>query len=189
MIGRVTGTIVHKEGNFAIVETHGIGYKIFSTREMLDAVSKTKEPSIFWTYTAVRDDAIDLYGFRDLEELKFFELLLSVSGIGPRSALSILNAVSVDNLRSAIASGDSAHLTKTANIGAKKAEKIVLELRDKFDMVDVGAGMHTQSTDAIDALQALGYSRREAQEALRRISPEIATTEQRITEALKVLGK
>lgn len=190
MIGNITGNVVHKESGLAIIDVHGVGYKIFASAETIESIAKKKDaPVTLWTYLAVRENALDLYGFLDKESLEFFELLLSVSGIGPRSALAILNIAPVRTLRSAIASGDASHLTKTTGIGTKKAEKIILELRDKIDVSDSEVGAHKEASDAIEALQALGYSRREAQDALKKVPQVFSSTEAKIKEALKLLGK
>ena len=181
---------MHKESGFAIIDVHGVGYKVFSSAETLSRVATKKNVSVtLWTHLAVRDDALDLYGFCEKEELEFFELLLSVSGIGPKSAITILNVASVRSIKSAIASGDATHLTKTTGIGTKKAEKIILELRDKLDVLDSDIGEQKEITDASEALQALGYSRREAQDALRKVPRLITSTEAKIKEALKLLGR
>lgn len=190
MIGKISGTIAHRGKDYLIIDAGGVGYKVFATRETIAAVGKQSGgPASVWTHLAVREESLDLYGFPDEESLQAFELLLSVSGIGPKSALAILNVASLSVLRSAIASGDASHLTKTTGIGTKKAEKIVLELKDKFIVSDSDIGVHREAEDVVDALTGLGYSRREAQEVLKKIPEVFASTEAKIREALKILGK
>lgn len=175
-----------------MLETGGIGYKIFSTSEtILIAKKKVGEILNFWTHLAVREDALDLYGFTEKEELDFFTLLISVSGIGPKTALGVLSLSPVKNLRRAIGSGDPTHLTKVSGIGKKIADKIVLELRDKIDFLEGDADESDMrgESDALEALKALGYNEREAREALKKLPASSAGTSDRIKQALKVLGK
>lgn len=190
MIGRISGTIIHRGKGELVVEASGVGFLIYVKQATLDEIAKSKETSVaLWTHHAVRENSAELYGFLHRETLEFFELLIQVSGIGPKSALAILNVAPVPALKSAIASGDATHLTKTTGIGTKKAEKIILELRDKVDSLDSEPAGHNEISDAIDALQALGYTRREAQDALRKVPHAITSTEAKIKEALKLLGK
>ncbi len=142
------------------------------------------------TYLAVRENALDLYGFLSEEELTMFTLLITLPGIGPRSALIILSQADVPLLRQAALGGDPAYLSKISGIGKKSAEKIVLGLREKLGAADLPAEEHPQAEyDAIDALIALGYSAREAREALQRVPPEHTDANSRIKGALKLLGK
>ncbi|OHA17981.1 MAG: Holliday junction DNA helicase RuvA [Candidatus Taylorbacteria bacterium RIFCSPHIGHO2_01_FULL_46_22b] len=189
MIGRIKGILVLAENGEAVIDVNGVGYIVRTTRETLQEISKNKQtPVTLWTYHVVREDSSDLYGFPDRETLRFFEALLSVSGIGPKSAINILNVAPVKSIQSAIVSGDPTHLTKTTGIGTKKAEKIILELRDKLDVLEGELDAHRETNDVIDALQALGYSRKEAQDALKKV-PSTGSAEIRIKEALKLLGK
>jgi Holliday junction DNA helicase RuvA len=134
----------------------------------------------------VREDALDLYGFLNREELEFFEMLINVSGIGPRSALAILGIASIETLRKAIGTGDTSYLTKISGIGRKTAEKIVIELRDKMGK-ELGGGSLQVELDALEALKSLGYSQNEARETLKKVSPN-TNTNTKIKEALKILG-
>jgi Holliday junction DNA helicase RuvA len=192
MIGFIEGTIKITTEKYVIVSTGGVGYKIFGTTELLSRLHSQKECALF-THLAVREDALDLYGFETESELSFFELLISVSGIGPRSALGILGIAAIETLEKAIATGDTGYLTKVSGIGRKTAEKIVLELRDKMHARSQnGNGSNVDlrgESDAVLALQSLGYSQTEAREALKNLPPEITGTNERIKEALKMLGK
>lgn len=193
MIGSVRGKITLKTDKFLVVDVGGVGYKLSVSPDTLSRLSALRQSSgqndtevSFWTHTHVREDALDLYGFLEMEELEFFEMLISVSGIGPRSALAILGIASIDTLRRAISTGDTAYLTKISGIGRKTAEKIVIELRDKMGEDKVGASLQDE-LDALEALKSLGYSQNEAREALKKVSPEL-TTNAKIKEALKILG-
>jgi len=161
-----------------------VGYKISVSPDTLSKVKK--EECFFFIHTHVREDAIDLYGFLGREELEFFEMLINVSGIGPKGALSILGIASLDTLRKAISTGDTTYLTKISGIGRKTAEKIVIELRDKMGEERSGTSLQGE-LDAMEALKSLGYSQNEIREALKKVSPE-ANTNTKIREALKILG-
>lgn len=191
MISRLTGQIVHFDPKFIVLDVNGVGYKVFTTVDILAKVEKEKSVTV-WTYLAVRENALDLYGFTTLIELNFFELLLTVSGIGPKTALGILNSASVGAIETAVQTGDSSHLTKVSGIGKKVAEKIVLELKDKIEKIshspEAKSAMKNDS-DALEALKSLGYNQYEAREALKELPKTIIKTNDMIREALKILGK
>ncbi len=186
MIGRLKGEIVETDPKYVILDVSGVGYKIFTNTSSL--LTKFGEETEFWTYLAVRENALDLYGFQNKEELKFFELLITVSGIGPKSALGILSVSNLNNLRQAISSGDVSILTKVSGIGRKNAEKIVVELKDKLDgEIYVTGSSASADIDALEALKSLGYSEREAREALKKVT-ESKDTGDKVKKALKLLS-
>jgi holliday junction DNA helicase RuvA len=191
MISRLTGTIVHTDLKYVVLDVAGVGYKVSISPDIFSKLDKKGELTL-WTYLAVREDALDLYGFLSLAELKFFELLITISGIGPKTAMGILNVASVHSLETAIQTGDTTHLTKVSGIGKKVAEKIVLELKDKV-IETSGSAEHQQlmknDADALEALKSLGYSPTEARDALKELPKTITKTNDKIKEALKVLGK
>lgn len=185
MIARIEGKILSKEARFAIVDVGGIGYKVFLSASV---VIKIKEGEVekFWTHLHVREDSMELYGFLEKDELKFFENLISISGIGPKSALGVLSLAPVDTLRRAISSGDTSYLTKISGIGKKTAEKIVLELKDKFAGEKGKFGIETEhDSDILDALISLGYTQKEAREMVQKIPQDIKGREGRLKEALR----
>lgn len=192
MISHLEGKILHTDERFVVIQTGGVGYKVFVPSETMNVLRNEKSGTVkVWTYLAVRENALDLYGFSEKEELDFFELLNTVSGIGPKTALGILSVTTIKNLRQAIGSGETSHLTKVSGIGKKNAEKIVLELRDKIDFLESekdSGGMREES-DAMEGLVALGYAEREAREVLKKLPKEITRPGERIKEALKILGK
>ena len=189
MIGYLEGEVKAVKLTFAIVSAGGVGYKVYSTKDGLFSL-KAGEKTALWTHLAVRDDALDLYGFANEESLKFFELLLTVSGIGPKSALSILDVASIEILRSAISTGRAEYLTKVSGIGRKTAEKIVLELREKVGAGDAGTSASLKGDiEALEALKALGYSGSEARDTLRKVPAEFNKANDRLREALKLLGR
>ena len=142
------------------------------------------------THLAVRENALDLYGFRTTEELEMFELLIELPGIGPKSALQIMSQADVPLLRKAALSGDAGYLSKISGIGKKSAEKIVTGLRDKLGASDIGMADYSQiDHDVIDALITLGYSQKDSRDALQKMSADVVDTNARIKAALKLLGR
>jgi holliday junction DNA helicase RuvA len=189
MIAHIKGIIIYVAEKFVVVDVKGIGYKIFLTADTILKYKQNEEVS-FWTYLAVRETALDLYGFATNQEMSFFELLLDVSGIGPRSALSILSVAPIETLRKAIATGDTSYLNKVSGIGRKTAEKIVIELRDKLLAYknDDSANSLRGESDIVEALKSLGYSQSEARDALKKVPNSIEGTNARIKEALRLLA-
>ena len=188
MIGQLKGEITHKDERFIILNVSGVGYKVYISPETSQNLKEGTSANL-WTHLVVREDALDLYGFLVKTELDFFQLLIGVSGVGPKSALSILSLAPPDTLKKAITANDSSYLTQVSGIGRKIAEKIILELKDKVIALpgeDTGGNL-TQEAEAIQALETLGYSAREAREALRQVSAEKVTTEDKVREALKSL--
>ena len=190
MIGSIKGKIILKAGKFLIVETNsGVGYKVSVSPDTLSKAKKAGDEIFLFVHTHVREDILDLYGFSNLEELEFFEMLINVSGIGPKGALAILSVASIATLKKAIGAGDISYLIKVSGIGKKTAEKIVIELRDKVvnETSEKGGDSLQGELDVLEALKSLGYSQNEAREALKKVSPE-ANTNTKIREALKILG-
>ncbi len=190
MIAKLTGTVSHRGSGFVVLDAGPVGYKVFVKNATMEEIVKAgTQPVTLLTYLAVKENGMDLYGFLHRETMEFFELLLTVTGIGPKSALAILNIAPVPTLQSAIASGDPSQLTKTTGIGTKRAERIVMELKDKLE---VGAGelaVHQDASDVLEALKALGYSQKEARDALQKLPKTGGTAEEKIKQALKTLGK
>ena len=186
MIGRIEGEVSVRRAGFVILSAGGVGYKIAATREALASL-KAGEKASLWTHLAVRENALDLYGFQTEEELRFFETLLTVSGVGPKSALAILDLAPVDTLCSAIAQGNAQYLTKVSGVGRKTAGKIILELREKVGVGAGGASLQGDE-DALEAMRSLGYSLHEARDALRNVPREVTEGSERLRAALKVLG-
>lgn len=189
MISSLSGTVRYKDTRSLVVDISGVGYKVFVTTETaLDSVPSS--PIFLWTHLAVRETSLELFGFLDKETLDAFELLITISGIGPKSALGILNVANPAMLRQAVASGDTTYLTRVSGIGKKNAEKIVLELKDKLKTTSEDHSINMRSEgDALEALVSLGYSERDAREALKRVSKEIEGASERVKAALKVLSQ
>lgn len=186
MIGHLKGITIDKDDKYLILDVGGVGYKVYATLETIERSPLFEEKNL-WMHHAIREDASDLYGFVTKDELNFFEMLIGISGIGPRTALGILNVTTVAALKKAVSSGDTSHLIKVSGIGKKNAEKIVLELKGKFGKDDEGVTFK-EEVDALDALKSLGFQHAAAREALKEIG-DASSTEERIKKALKILGR
>lgn len=186
MIARISGLVVNTTDKHILIETHGITYRVFATAETLLKNAPGTSISL-WTSHVIREDAQELFGFETIADQDLFELLRGVSGIGPRSALAVMNVATIGTISRAVHTNDVSYLTKISGIGKKTAEKIIIELRDKLPAVDVSDGTPS-SHDAIDALIALGYSEGESREALRNLDAHL-DTQTKIREALKSIAK
>ena len=182
--------MILKAERFTVVSTNGVGYRVFVNPDTLQKIPEKGAKVKLWTHQHVREDALELYGFVHYAELDLFETLISISGIGPKGALGVLSIAPVDTLKKAIAAGDTSYLTRVSGIGRKLAEKIVLELKEKMAGrgVSVDAPELKEEADALDALVSLGYSQKEAREALAGVEPGVVRVERRVAEALRRLG-
>ncbi|XKT75322.1 MAG: Holliday junction branch migration protein RuvA [Patescibacteria group bacterium UBA2103] len=182
MIATMSGTVTDTKGHSIILSVVGIGFTIHMTQYDIDALHIGDEVTLY-THLALREHAVDLYGFADEKTLSFFELLLGVSGVGPRSALSITNLAPVETLMEAVAAKDISYLTRVAGVGKKMAEKVVLELKDK--MPETSGAPLGEDTEILDTLIALGYKEREAKKALQSVPNTITNKDERLKAALK----
>ncbi len=193
MISFLRGKIINKTLNYAIIEVTNIGYQVFMGETFL-ADLKIKQELEVYIHHRVREEASDLYGFPNLADLELFELLLTVSGIGPKSALGVLNMAATEDIREAIIRGDANLLTKVSGIGQKTAERLVLELKNKVLRSSQQTGSLDPlslmaSSDEIDALMSLGYSLSEARQALSLVDSQIKDSGERVKQALKKIFK
>jgi Holliday junction DNA helicase RuvA len=184
MIAYLKGSILEKGLTYLIVETNNIGYKVFVTPENLEK-AVGDEVRLF-TYMKVSEDGQSLFGLPDFLSLQFFEMLITVSGVGPKVAMAILSSGSVDAVKAAIANQDAAAFTRIAGVGTKTAEKIIVELKNKVGVLSTQYSVH--STDVFDALTALGYGQKEVREVLNKLDHSLGEKEQ-LKQALKFLGK
>jgi len=190
MIYSVSGRLALKEGSFAVVEAGGLGLKLFASTQTLEALPAIGTGVTFYCHLHVREDALDLFGFTSPDELDFFEMLISVSGVGPKSALAILDTAPLDELSAAIKEGRPDLLTRAAGIGRKTAERVIVELRSKVQSAKSGAVVEKMQTDSdlVEALTSLGYRRDEARAALGKVDEKVVGTEDRLRAALAVLA-
>ena len=191
MISRLKGILETKAEKYVIMDIGGVGFKIFVSAATLENLPAAGQSATLHTHLNVREEALDLYGFLTQEELKFFELLLTISGVGPKVALGVLSIASVKTLVSAIAKGEVEFLTKVSGIGTKIAQKIILELKDKIVKLgfEAGEAATLEDYEVIDALIGLGYTPNQARRAVRDLPKDVKGVEKRIKEALKTLGK
>lgn len=188
MISHLQGKVLVATDTSITLDVQGVGYKISVIGNSLARLKEGVEASL-WTHLAVRENALDLYGFLTRDELIFFELLITISGIGPKTALGILNVANIETLKQAVLTGNAGHLTKVSGIGKKNAEKIVLELNGKLVAEDGVTINLKDEGDVVEALMSLGYGQKEAREILREIPEEVTSTSDKVKYALKLLGK
>ena len=197
----LSGTVTHIEPYLAVIDCGGVGYACRTTSYTLSALKKGEKGKLF-TYLSIRQDGVDLFGFATQEELSLFQQLISVSGVGPKAALSILSASTPANLALSIITGDEKALTVAQGIGKKIAQRIILELKDKMARESAATGLDfsggaavsvpaftNKATEAAQALAVLGYSQGEINIALKGVDLDALTLEQVIKEALKKMMK
>jgi len=190
MISSLEGKIALKAEKYFILEANGIGYKIFCSEKTLSKIPRINGSVKLFTYLSVKETGWDLFGFLTFEELDLFELLITIPGIGPKTAMNILGVASVADLQEAIVLGDETILGKVSGIGKKMAQKIVLELKSKVKKISKGDGSGVAGDiEVIDALVSLGYRVYEVREVLQKLPVEIRGVENRVKETLKRLGK
>jgi len=191
MISYLEGKILDKNEKFFVVDVNGIGYKIFSHSGILEKIPEKGQNVKIWTHLYIREDAMDLYGFLNKEELEFFEILISISGIGPRSALGILEVAPASSLKQAIVSEDETFFTKVSGIGRKTAQRLILELKSKLAktvVLEKGGGFK-ETSDAFEALVALGYRQSDVRRILNELPKDMKSAEAKVKEVLKRLGR
>ncbi len=191
MIYSITGTLVSAvlaDAHFlAVVEAGGIGYAVKTTHTTMAKMPEIGSRVTFYTYLYVREDALELFGFADLEELNCFKMLISISGVGPKAALSILSDMTPQKFALCVATGDSKGFTRSKGIGAKTAQRIVLELKDKITNEQVAGGVtetvpdigriSSNAGEAISALVVLGYAQSDAAAAVSKLDQNLSVEE------------
>lgn len=176
------GTAVQKTESILVLDIGGVGFKVHTSLTTLSEVHLNTEVTVY-TYTYVREDALEIFGFKTEDELSFFLKLISVSGVGPRLALAILSTHSSKDILIAILSGDSKTLSKAPGVGLKLAQRIILELKDKIkneeiqDAITCSPNQNTQQCEAVNALMVLGYTESEARKAVSDISGDLSLEE------------
>ena len=198
MYAYIKGILAEVNTDSIVIENQGIGYQLYVSLQALEELPAIGMEVKVYTYLHVREDAMVLFGFPDREDLKMFQMLLTVSGVGPKGALGILSALSGDDLRFAILSGDSKAIAKGGGIGAKTAQRVILELKDKVSLEDAfetktahiaGGNVTVNGTvknEAIQALVALGYS---SSEAMKAVSQVEISQEHKVEDVLKLALK
>ena len=191
MIGFLKGKVEFVDGLSIILDVNGVGYRVLvPSKIFLNA--KIKEELKLFIYTHVREDTLDLFGFADLSDLKLFQQLISVSGVGPKTALSIFSFGERDSIIEAIIKGDVDFFTVVPRLGRKNAQKIIIELKGKLgslEELDLSGQTDGVSSEVLAVLKSFGFTSKESQDALRAVGKNAETTEEKIRLALKYLGK
>jgi holliday junction DNA helicase RuvA len=191
MIGLLNGTVVYREEPFFIIDVHGVGYKVLVPTGVFARVTAEGEQIKLYTHTHVREDLLELYGFVEMQDLKLFEYLISVSGVGCKTALTVFSVGSRKDIIRAITSNDVTFFTSVPRLGKKNAQKIIIELKNKLggeEDLDLGA-QDESSDEIISALKSLGFHPTEARKALKSLDGKGETVSEKVRLALKYLGK
>lgn len=198
MFAYIKGSLEQKSNNYVVIDVGGIGYKIFMATKAIETLGEIGKVVKVHTHYYVREDNISLYGFNTNEELRMFELLLEVSGIGAKSAIAMLSEISPSSFALAVISDDISQLVKIPGIGKKTAARIVLELKDKLkteeaitktEEVKLSITNEEETSEAIAALQVLGYTKREIEKALENVDTKNLQLEEIIKQGLKNLAR
>lgn len=183
----IKGKLAYKGDNYIVVDAGGVGYMIFTSLHNIEESGTIGSQITVYTYLAVKEDALDLYGFLTVEEKEMFMRLLSVSGVGPKAALAVLSSLNISKLVTAIITGDAKSIMKAQGVGMKVAQRIILDLKDKVsteflddiadnEKIDL-APVTDNKAEALSALVVLGYSSHDAQRALSMLSADLSTEE------------
>ena len=189
MIGSLRGKIILRDGNFILVETGGVGYRVLVSSKI--STNNSDNISLF-TYTHVKEDEISLFGFSEISDLKLFENLISVSGVGPRTAMAIFSFSDRQSIVKAVLEGDVEFFTAIPRLGKKNAQKIIIELKSKLkdnSSLDLSEADSAENNEIVQVLETFGFSAKESRDVLKKIDKNLKTTEEKIKMALKYLGK
>ena len=197
MFAYIKGSLEVKSINYVVVENNGIGYKIYMSSKSIGIIGNIGEQVKVHIHYHVREDDISLYGFNSEEELRMFEILINVSGVGVKSALTMLSDITPSSFALAVINDDVTRLTKVPGVGKKTAQRLILELKDKLKSEDIASEEieveekknNNTNNDAVVALQVLGYSKKEAETVLEKIDTNGLSIEETIKQALKYLGR
>lgn len=198
MFAYIKGNLEVKSTNYVVIENGGIGYKIFMSNKSIGTIGNIGDNVKVYTHYHVREDNISLFGFNSDEELRMFEILINVSGVGAKSALTMLSDITPSSFAIAVINDDITRLTKIPGIGKKTAQRLILELKDKLKKEDISGEQieldedekdENINQDAITALQVLGYSKKEAETVLKKIDTQKLSIEEILKQALKILGR
>lgn len=191
MIGSIRGKVILKDGNNILVETNGVGYKVLVSGKTISSINKDSEIFIY-TYTHVKEDLLELFGFVEIADLKLFENLISVSGVGPKTAISIFSFVSRNDVINAVIKGDTTVFNGIPRLGKKNAQKIIIELKSKLGddgSFELDLASMDQNDEVVSVLKGLGFSSKEIIDSLKNVDKDLASTDEKIKHALRNLGK
>ncbi|MDE2026716.1 MAG: Holliday junction branch migration protein RuvA [Patescibacteria group bacterium] len=191
MIGSLHGTVDLFDGNSVLINVHGVGYRVHVPQSFRDKYQREETVSVY-TYTHVREDVLELFGFETLEEMKLFEALIGVSGIGPKTAIGVFGIGTKSQIISAIQKADVDFFTGVPRLGKKNAQKIIIELKGKLgslEELDLTGNKTLVDSDVLTALKGFGFSQKEAEEAIKAVGLQATDTSGKLRLALKYLGK
>ena len=191
MIGSIRGKVILKDGLHLLIDVNGLGYKVLVSEKVWSKLHLNDETFLF-TYSYIRDDAFDLFGFPEIADLKLFENLISVSGVGPKTAMSIFSFSTRGEIVNAVLKGDVELFTRIPRLGKKNAQKIIIELKSKFkdnSSLDLSGAETEANGEVFLALKTFGFSHKEIGDALKNVDSKAETSEEKIKFALKYLGK
>jgi Holliday junction DNA helicase RuvA len=199
MLAYIKGSLEMKFDNYVVIDVGGLGYKVFMSEKAIEEIGNIGDTVKVHTHYRVREDDISIYGFLSNEELKMFELLLNVSGIGAKSAITILSNITPSSFALAVITSDTSKLVKIPGVGAKSAARIVLELKDKIKTMEASQAKTSEIKEAIiddnkvqeaiSALQVLGYNKKEIEKAFEKINTQELSLEDMIKKGLSILAK
>lgn len=197
MLAYIKGTLEMKMTDYVVIDVGGLGYKVYMTSTGMDALGELGKVVKVYTYYRVREDDVSIFGFNTNEELRMFELLLSVSGVGAKTALTMIAVTEPSEFAMAVIAEDVSYLTKIPGIGAKSAQRIILELKDKmkkentaFEAKQIKSQVDSSRIEeAVAALQVLGYNKKEIEKAFAKIEKKDVSTEELIKKGLNLLGR
>lgn len=191
MIGSLKGKVILKDGNNLLVDVNGVGYKVLVSSNVLNK-SILNEEIFIYIFTHVKEDVFELFGFLEIQDLKLFENLISVSGVGPKTAMSIFSFISRQDVYNAVAKGDISVFNGIPRLGKKNAQKIVIELKSKIGAegsFDLDLNGIDENDEVVSVLKGLGFSSKEIMQALKNVDSSAVSSEDKIKLALKALGK
>lgn len=191
MIASLEGKIIFFGEKHIVLNVGGIGLKVYVAKNAFDILAEKEGNIKIYTHLHIRENAMDLYGFLSNEELGIFELLIGVSGVGPKMAMTILSDIKINTLKKAVLQGDYGVLL-VPGVGKKTAQKIIIDMQNKMDKTgldDVDVRFFRMNEDVVDALISLGYKKREAEDATRQIPEDVISTQDKVKFALTLLGK
>lgn len=197
MIYSLNGKLIYTDEKSAVIECSGVGFRCYTSHKTLAQLPKLNQDVMLYTYMAVREDACDLYGFFDTNELEFFKMIISVNGIGPKLGISILSDFTPEQVALYITSGDAKALSKANGVGAKTAQRIVLELKDKISGSMMASSSNVENignaapvgnaAEAIEALVSIGFTQADASKCVARLDQNLSV-EEMIKQALKSIS-
>ena len=192
MIGLLNGRVAFYDDPYLVLDVNGVGYKVLVTKEVLSKSRKEKNLLLLFIHTHVKDDAIDLYGFSAIEDLRLFENLISVSGVGPKTAMNIFNTGTRAQISQAIISADTSFFKSVPRLGQKNAQKIIIELKNKFGGIkdlDLSDGEREGNEEVVGALKGFGFTAPEIYKAIKNVKKQGQKVGETIKLALKYLGR